>query len=86
MFAIVAVIILYAIGILSPTHRGSIETAAVVGDLATKHLLLVDNVLFHGHCISLSDEKMYEEARKEWIDVTTINSASLVNPRGGADF
>lgn len=62
------------------------ETAAVVGDLATKHLLLADNVLFHGHCISLSDEKMYKEARKEWIDVTTINSASLVNPRGGADF
>ena len=30
MFAIVAVIILSAIGILSPTHRGSIETAAVV--------------------------------------------------------
>lgn len=30
MFAIVAVIILSAVGILSPTHRGSIETAAVV--------------------------------------------------------
>ena len=72
--------------ILAPEGIQLFETATVIGDITTKHLQLADNVIFQGHCIALSNEEEYEEARQKWLDITTINSSSFLTQKGGASF
>ncbi|AEE17751.1 bactofilin family protein [Treponema brennaborense] len=62
--------------VTAPERIQLFETAAVIGDIATKRLEIADNVVFHGHCISLADQNEYETAERRWLDITALR----VNP------
>ena len=65
--------------IVAPDFIQLFETASVIGDLTTRHLELQDGVLFHGHCIALSDEGEYQEARSKAMDkAAVVSTASLL--------
>lgn len=70
--------------VTAPDSIQLFETAAVIGDLFTKKLRLEDGVLFHGHCISLANEKEYQEARSKFVDRAAIaTTSSLLNSAAG---
>lgn len=70
--------------VTAPDSIQLFETAAVIGDLATKKLKLEDGVLFHGHCISLANEEEYQDARSKSLDRAAIaTTSSLLNSAAG---
>lgn len=70
--------------VTAPDSIQLFETAAVIGDLATKKLKLEDGVLFHGHCISLANEEEYQDARSKFLDRAAIaTTSSLLNSAAG---
>jgi cytoskeletal protein CcmA (bactofilin family) len=48
--------------------------AAVVGDVITKHLVVDDGVILHGHCISLKDSGAYDTTVRDWQETQAIRS------------
>ena len=54
-----------------------LSTSAVIGDIQTKKLQADENVLLHGHCISLSDDEKYENSSDEWENIKAISSKSF---------
>jgi len=63
--------------ITAPEHIQLFESAVVIGDLTTKRLELAENVIYHGHCISLSNEDEYNDAVQKWSDYITISSSAI---------
>lgn len=63
--------------ILAPEGVHLYPKAVVLGDIVTKHLQLDGNVLVNGECITLSDEKAFEEARNHWIDVKAVSGKTF---------
>lgn len=63
--------------ITAPDFIQLFETASVIGNLATHRLELQDGVLFQGHCISLSKEDDYQDARSNFLDKVAIGSSVL---------
>lgn len=69
--------------VTAPDFIQLFQTASVVGDISTRRLVLEDGVLFHGHCISLSDEEEYQEARSKLLDrVAIASSTALLHSSG----
>ena len=64
--------------VTAPDFVQLFQTASVVGDISTRKLVLEDGVLFHGHCISLSDEEEYQEARSKLLDRVAIASSTAL--------
>lgn len=64
--------------ITAPDFIQLFQTASVVGDISTRKLVLEDGVLFQGHCISLSDEEEYQEARSKLLDRAAITSSTAL--------
>lgn len=64
--------------ITAPDFIQLFQTASVVGDVSTRKLVLEDGVLFQGHCISLSDEEEYQEARSKLLDRVAITSSTAL--------
>ncbi len=50
----------------APTFVKLFSTSAVVGDIFTKKVQIADKAIFHGHCISWSDEALFEKAKNAW--------------------
>ena len=50
----------------------------MIGDVQTHSLQADENVILHGHCISLSDEALYEESVSSWQDTQAISSRSIL--------
>ena len=63
--------------ITAPEYVHLLSTSAVIGDIQTKKLQADENVLLHGHCISLSDDEKYENSIDEWENIKAISSKSL---------
>jgi len=57
-------------------------TAAVVGDVVSRKVSIEDGVVLHGMCVSISDEKDFEEAKKTWLTMTTIKKRSFSSSSG----
>ena len=64
--------------VTAPDFVQLFQTSSVVGDISTRKLVLEDGVLFHGHCISLSDEEEYQEARSKLLDRVAIASSTAL--------
>lgn len=64
--------------ISAPDSIQLFQTSSVVGNLCTRKLVLEDGVLFHGHCISMSDETEYQEARIQALDRAAISSSAAL--------
>ncbi|MBO4404229.1 MAG: polymer-forming cytoskeletal protein [Treponema sp.] len=54
-----------------------LSTSAVIGNVQTHRLIADDNVILHGHCISLSDETSYKNSVSEWQNTEDITSKSI---------
>lgn len=63
--------------IIAPDFIQLFETASVIGNISTHRLELQDGVVFHGHCISLSNREEYQEARSKFVDKAAITSSVL---------
>lgn len=48
--------------------------AIVIGDVIAKKVQIDDNVIFHGHCISLHDETEFENASEKYLQAKAIRS------------
>ncbi len=68
--------------ITAPDMVQLFSTSVVIGDIATHKLELADNVIFHGHCISLSNQSEYDEAVQQWNDITAIRENSPFSTEG----
>ena len=55
-----------------------LSSCAVIGDVQTHSLQADENVILHGHCISLSDGALYEESVSSWQDTQAIASRSIL--------
>ncbi|MEE3315198.1 MAG: polymer-forming cytoskeletal protein, partial [Treponema sp.] len=54
------------------------SSSSVIGDIQTHRLQADNNVILHGHCISLKDEGAYDEAVNSWQDAQAIASRSIL--------
>lgn len=51
-----------------------LNSASVIGDIMTKRLQVEENVLLHGHCISIKNEKDFEKAQAQHANEVSIRS------------
>jgi cytoskeletal protein CcmA (bactofilin family) len=60
------------------------SSAAVVGDVTTKHLVVDDGGILHGHCIALKDSNVYDSTLRDWQETQAIRSRvqSATNTQG----
>ena len=58
------------------------SSAAVIGDVISRKVQIDEGVVIHGMCISIADEKAFEEARNSWITMTAIQSRSFSSTTG----
>lgn len=58
------------------------STAAVVGDVVSRKVNIEEGVILHGMCISISDEKEFEEAKNTWLTMTSIKKRSFSSSSG----
>jgi cytoskeletal protein CcmA (bactofilin family) len=56
-----------------------LSTSIVVGDILTHHIMADEKVIFHGHCIALSNEAEYNDAFTKWQNVQVITSHSILS-------
>lgn len=55
-----------------------LSTSAVIGDVVTRHIQIDDKVVFHGHCIAVSDESSFNEKSAEYLDSAAVRSKVLL--------
>ncbi|MDD7014323.1 MAG: polymer-forming cytoskeletal protein [Spirochaetales bacterium] len=63
--------------IIAPESVHLLSTSTVIGDIQTHRLRAEEDVVIHGHCISLSDETAYSNSVSEWQNQQAITSKSL---------
>ncbi len=63
--------------VYAPLGVKLMSTSAVIGDIITKKLIVEENVIIHGHCISLHDESEYNDAFTEYTDEHAIRNRVL---------
>ncbi|MGP1459429.1 MAG: bactofilin family protein [Treponema sp.] len=57
------------------TARDSVKllsSSAVIGNIITRKVQMEDKVVFHGHCISLSDEAQFERQSKNFLETKAL--------------
>ncbi len=54
-----------------------LSSSAVVGNIITKKVQMEDDVIFQGHCISISDEERFEEAKKYFLQQKAIRDKAV---------
>ena len=47
--------------IRAPESIKLMSSSTVIGDVSTRKLHVADNVILHGHCISIADQERYEK-------------------------
>ena len=53
-------------------------TSTVLGDIATHRLQIAQGVVFHGHCISLSDDDLFEKESTKRRQLKEIKSKTII--------
>lgn len=54
-----------------------LSTCVVLGDVQTKRIQADENVIFHGHCISISNPEEYEKAVSKWNNISSVSSSTF---------
>lgn len=49
-----------------------LSSSAVIGNIFTKKIQMEDKVIFHGHCISISDDSRFEEETDKYLQEQAI--------------
>lgn len=60
--------------ITAPNGIKLLSNSVVIGDLITKSIQIEENVIFNGHCISLSSEEDFNRASQQFINQQAIRS------------
>lgn len=60
--------------ITAPKGIKLLSTSVVIGDIMTKSLQIEDDVIFNGHCISLSNEEEFKASSRQYLDQQAIRS------------
>ena len=60
--------------IVAPKSITLLSTSAVIGDVTTKRLQVEDDVILHGHCISVKDEDAFNQSVEKYNDQRAIRS------------
>ena len=63
--------------IIAPEQVHLLSSSAVIGNIQTHRLVADQNVILHGHCISLSDETSYANSVSDWQNAQEIVSKSI---------
>lgn len=48
------------------------SSSAVIGDIITRRVQIEDKVIFHGHCISMNNEKKFTEDADKYFQAVAI--------------
>lgn len=54
-----------------------LSTSTVIGDVLTRHLLVADKVVFHGHCISITNKDAFAEKAAQFLEAKSIRSKAI---------
>lgn len=54
------------------------STSTVLGDIATHRLQIAQGVVFHGHCIALSDEDLFEKEATKQRQLKEIKRKTII--------
>ena len=63
--------------VYAPESLKLLSSSAVIGDISTKKLQVENNVIIHGHCISLKNEDEFEKASSHHLDAQSIKSRAI---------
>lgn len=63
--------------VVAPEQVHLLPSSVVIGDIQTRRFQADENVIVHGHCISLSDETEYESASAEWENIKSISQKAI---------
>ncbi|WP_191013519.1 bactofilin family protein [Treponema zioleckii] len=63
--------------VYAPESLKLLSSSAVIGDISTKKLQVENNVIIHGHCISLKNEDEFEKASSQHLDAQSIKSKAI---------
>ncbi len=55
-----------------------LSSSAVIGDIITKKVQMEENVIFHGHCISISDEDIFEQRKNNFLQSKAIRKKAVL--------
>ncbi len=55
-----------------------LSSSAVVGNIITKKVQMEDNVIFHGHCISISNEERFESQVEKYLQEKAILEKAII--------
>ena len=67
----------------APHHVKIFSSAAVIGDVFTKHIQIEGKAVFQGHCISLKDDDKFEKSKNLFVTEKSILSKKV--ERDGKD-
>lgn len=55
-----------------------LSSSAVIGNIITKKVQMEEDVIFHGHCISIADEQRYEEEKQKFLQAKAIRDKAVL--------
>ncbi len=60
--------------ITAPKGIKLLSNSVLIGNVTTKSIQIEENVVFNGHCISLSNDEEYNKSSKRFLDKQVIRS------------
>lgn len=63
--------------VVAPEQVHLLSSSIVIGDIQTRQFQADENVIVHGHCISLYDETEYESASAELENIKSISQKAI---------
>ena len=63
--------------VVAPEQVHLLSSSIVIGDIQTRRFQADENVIVHGHCISLYDETEYDSASAEWENIKSISQKAI---------
>ena len=68
--------------ITAPKGIKLLSNSVLIGNVTTKSIQIEENVVFNGHCISLSNDEEYNKSSKRFLDKQVIRSKVIEYGRG----
>lgn len=62
--------------ILAPDGVHLFPSAVVLGDIISRKIKADEKVIIEGYCISVENQEVFEEAKKQWLDRRAISNKS----------
>ncbi|MDE5897827.1 MAG: polymer-forming cytoskeletal protein [Treponemataceae bacterium] len=56
-----------------------LSSSAVIGNIMTRHVQMEERVVFHGHCISISDEPAYAAEAERFLQAKAIRDKAILS-------